>query len=139
MPQDLRPYLMSATYEFIVDRGETPYITVWADERCVVPREFVKEQIINRDGDVAPIITLNISMAATPNLEIPKEGSAVVFNGSFGGRKMEVFVPFDCVLAMYSHETPNHAMAFEYITPAERQNTEAPEPPKGKPSLKVIK
>lgn len=144
MPQDLRPYLMLATYDFIVDRGETPYITVWADERCQVPRQFVEEKVIGRNGETAPIIILNISMQAVPNLEITKEGQALTFNGSFQGKKMEVYVPYDCILAMFSHESPDHAMGFEYTSPADRdrlnQSREIQTPPeKGKPSLKVIK
>jgi stringent starvation protein B len=148
MPHDLRPYLVNACYQFIADRNETQYISVLVDERCVVPKEYVKEQVVQEGHPPVPIIILNISMSACRRLMIPQEEEALTFDGTFNGRHMQVYVPYDCLLAIYPKEDPTHAMGFGYIPPEARKAIDhernmgenpPPPPPKGAPSLKVIK
>ena len=69
-----KPYLIRALFEWIVDNSFTPHLLVDArDERCVVPRQFVKEGTI----------VLNIAQSATNNLVIGQD--TVAFGARFGG------------------------------------------------------
>lgn len=87
------PYLLRATYEWIVDNNCTPYLVVDAMQPNVsVPQQFVQ------DGQ----ITLNASMTATQHLEMTNE--AVTFSARFSGRVEHIYVPVDAVLAIYARE-----------------------------------
>ena len=129
-----KPYLIRALHEWCCDHGYTPYITVIADERARVPREFV------RDGQ----ITLNVGTDATGHLRIGND--EITFQARFGGVARELYVPMDNVAAIYAREN-GAGMAFE----PEKKSAEAasvvdeempPEPPPpgaGRPKLQRIK
>lgn len=136
-----QPYMLRAFYDWIVDNDLTPYIVVDATNTMVeVPQEHVK------DGQ----IVLNISPSACVNFYLDKDG--IAFQARFGGQPRRLSMPCNAVLAIYAREN-GAGTVFAYDEepqgePAET-NIEAPTPdtekdapkppPKGKPTLKVIK
>ena len=134
-PLSTNPYFLRALYEWSVDSGLTPYITVRVDESTRVPMAYVK------DGQ----IVLNIGPSAVRGLVMDNE--AVSFSARFGGVGHEVYVPVTHVLAIYARET-GEGMAFpqQESAASEHGDSEAPtdsssgpERPKGRPSLRVVK
>jgi stringent starvation protein B len=128
-----RPYLLRALYEWIVDNDCTPHIIVDATlPRVDVPMQYVK------DGQ----IVLNLSPSAVIELQLGDD--CVSFNGRFGGRPMDVFIPMKAVLGVYAREN-GQGMAFEAEDEQDGRSPDdggtAPTPlrPGGKPSLKVVK
>ncbi|MEE4278839.1 MAG: ClpXP protease specificity-enhancing factor [Halieaceae bacterium] len=127
-----RPYLLRALYEWIVDNGCTPHVIVDATvERVDVPSQYVK------DGQ----IVLNLSPSAVIELQLGDD--SVSFNGRFGGRPTDVFIPIGAVLGIYAREN-GQGMAFEPEddeSPDPEDGGTAPTPLRrgGKPSLKVVK
>jgi len=144
LPQ--QPYFLRALYEWCVDSGYTPYLSVRVDARTRVPQGFVK------DG----LIVLNIGPSAVRNLQMDNE--LVSFSARFGGVAHTIEVPVGNVLSIYARET-GQGMGFSEMDVAEAsqksldvafQNDStpdalssiedpAPQPPKGRPQLRVIK
>ncbi|HKO87211.1 MAG TPA: ClpXP protease specificity-enhancing factor [Burkholderiales bacterium] len=144
-PTTTKPYLMRALYEWCVDNGYTPYVSVIVDAQTRVPLEYV------RNGE----IVLNIGPLAANKLKLGNE--YVEFSARFGGVAKELFIPVSQVSAIYAREN-GHGMSFE-IEASKPQSEEKPvqleaaptdlapptEPPStspqggGKPSLRVIK
>lgn len=95
-----RPYLARALYEWLLDNDQTPYVVVDASkEHVVVPTQFVQ------NGQ----IVLNIAPTAVRDLRI--ENAMISFNARFSGEAMEVWVPIEALVAIYSRETGS-GMAF---------------------------
>lgn len=134
--------------DWIVDCGWTPHLIVDATSETVqVPRQFVKEGRI----------VLNISASATQAFRIGNE--AVEFNARFSGVGHRIVVPCEFVLGIYARETgqgmvftdePGGAAASDGHAPGpaaaptsdggdDEPPPRAPEPPKKRPSLKVVK
>ena len=115
-------------YEWITDNGLTPQIVVDAQhEQAQVPASYV------RDGK----IVLNISPAAVRGLALGSEW--VEFDARFGGKSHDVVVPVAAVLAIMARENGT-GMSFPE-SGGERPASESRgrPPPKGRPSLKVVK
>jgi stringent starvation protein B len=133
-PTSTKPYLLRAIYEWCVDNGYTPYISVVVDSRTRVPLEYV------RDGE----IVLNIGPLATNRLQMGNE--TVECTARFAGTVRELSIPVACVAAIYAREN-GHGMSFETGEKAGAETDaeapappDAPEPPKpGKPTLRRIK
>lgn len=133
-----QPYFMRALYEWCVDSGYAPHISVRVDARARVPAGYVKE------GQ----IVLNIGPNAVRNLQIDNEW--ITFSARFSGVSQNVQVPVDAVLAVYARET-GEGMAFQPANMAEavgqaaddsadvEADTPPAPPPKGRPTLKVVK
>ncbi len=128
-----KPYLIRALYEWCVDSGFTPQLLVAVDGRTRVPPGFVK------DGQ----IVLNISAGATRNLTLDNDW--IQFSSRFGGVSHELSIPVDRVMAIFAREN-GQGLHFEPVDAPEPPDQaqaippgEAPPPPKGKPSLKVVK
>ena len=131
-----KPYLIRALYEWCTDSGFTPQLLVAVDGRTRVPPGFVK------DGQ----IVLNISAGATRNLTL--ENDWIQFSARFGGVSHEVSVPVDRVAAIFAREN-GQGLHFEPVDATEpteptppsssSPSGDAPAPPKGRPSLKVVK
>ncbi len=132
-----KPYLIRALYEWCADSGYTPQLLVAVDGRTRVPPGFVK------DGQ----IVLNISAGATRNLTL--ENDWIQFSARFGGVSHEISVPVDCVAAIFAREN-GQGLHFEPVDSESDDSSEAssetlpppddaPTPPRGKPSLKVVK
>jgi stringent starvation protein B len=130
-----RPYLIRAIYEWCVDAGFTPHLLVQVDEHTRVPRGYVK------DGQ----IVLNIGANAVRDLAIDNDW--VLFSARFSGTSQEIAVPINRVAAIFAREN-GQGMHFDVQesagdpaanTAAESDDEQPPEPPKGRPQLKVIK
>lgn len=119
----MRPYLLRAIYEWIVDNHLTPYILIDAEHPDVkVPRQYVRE------GQ----IVLNISMTAVRQLELENEW--ISFTARFSGTSMRVYAPIAAVLAIYSKEN-GQGMIFQ---PENMPDIEQPKDKK-RPTLQVLK
>ncbi len=94
-----RPYLIRALHEWCVDNGFTPFVTVLVDRSVQVPMEFVK------NGE----IVLNIGFEATTGLRLGND--FMEFKARFGGVVRDIFVPIDCVAAIFAKEN-GQGMAF---------------------------
>lgn len=136
-----QPYFLRALYEWCVDSGHTPYLTVRVDKQTRVPQAFVK------DGQ----IVLNVGPSAVRNIHMDNDW--VTFSARFGGMSHSIEIPVANVIAIYARET-GEGMAFEGMVPAmdpddsvamDSQDSvpssdqhDSP-PPKGRPQLKVVK
>jgi stringent starvation protein B len=127
-PTSTKPYLLRAVYEWCVDNGYTPHITVAVDPQTRVPAEYV------RDGE----IVLNIGPVAASRLKMGNE--FIEFSARFSGAAKEIVIPVAAVAAIYARET-EQGMSFELEKAKGEQPTDAPEPPRsgGKPALKRVK
>ena len=130
-----KPYLMRAIYDWCVDSGYTPYLTVTVDALTRVPMEYVK------DGQ----IVLNIGPIAVERFKIGNE--FVEFSARFNGAGREILIPVSAVSAVYARES-GQGLSFE-LAPVDAVGSEQPagsdvtppEPPRptGKPSLRRVK
>jgi stringent starvation protein B len=136
-----QPYFLRALYEWCVDSGHTPYLTVRVDKQTRVPQAYVK------DGQ----IVLNVGPSAVRNIHMDNEW--VTFSARFGGMSHSIEVPVGNVVAIYARET-GEGMAFESLAQAveheaassdaaqdtgqQNDQGDAP-PPRGRPQLKVVK
>lgn len=130
-----RPYIVRALYEWILDNDCTPYILVNAlAENVQVPQQYVK------NGQ----IVLNVSPVAVVDLSLTND--AMQFNGRFGGKPMDVYVPMDAVMGIYSREN-GQGMIFDFDEPQPpatpdgdgTQNGGNKSGSKNKPGLRVVK
>jgi stringent starvation protein B len=130
-----RPYLIRAIYEWCVDAGFTPHLLVQVDEHTRVPKAYVN------DGQ----IVLNVGANAVRDLTIDNDW--IFFSARFSGASQEIAVPVNRVAAIFAKEN-GQGMHFEVqgtlAEPAaspevEKNESPSPEPPKGRPQLKVIK
>lgn len=104
----------------------TPHLLVDAmAERVVVPSQFVQ------DGR----IVLNIGPSAVRALNLGND--LITFNARFGGNPMDVSLPTSAVLGIYAREN-GRGMLFPEEEPGETP-PDSPEPPKERPTLKVVK
>jgi stringent starvation protein B len=133
-----KPYLMRAIYDWCVDCGYTPYLSVTVDSVTRVPMEYVK------DGQ----IVLNIGPVAVERFKIGND--LIEFSARFNGIGREILIPVGAVSAIYAREN-GQGLSFEVSAsdaPAPEQTAGAdagddshPEPPRpaGKPSLRRVK
>src|SRR3989304_1422544 len=91
-PTSTKPYLLRAIYEWCVDCGFTPYVSVIVDPQTRVPMEYA------RDGE----IVLNIGPLATSRLLIGNE--FIECTARFSGVARELLIPVTAVTAIYARE-----------------------------------
>ena len=96
-----KPYLIRALWSWCCDAGFTPYLTVFVDEQCRVPLEYVQ------DGT----LTLNLSPAATGSLDIGNEW--ITLSARFGGVPRELIFPVGAVIGIFAREN-GAGMEFAY-------------------------
>ena len=144
-----RPYIVRALYDWIVDNDCTPYLLVDTTIAGVdVPDQFAGEDQV----------VLNASPMAVREMDINND--CVHFLARFGGRSFQVMLPMPAVMAIYAKEN-GQGMVFEAeagtedeIELQELQSLESGQmeiaeasdadddpvpPPRGRPSLKVVK
>jgi stringent starvation protein B len=136
-PTSTKPYLLRAVYEWCVDNGYTPYITVVVDPQTRVPMEYV------HDGE----IVVNIGPVAASRLQMGNE--IIECTARFSGAAKELVIPIAAVAAIYAREN-GQGMSFdlekketaweggskEQATPTDPKD---PPKPRGKATLKRIK
>ncbi len=126
-----RPYLIRAIYEWCVDSGLTPYLSVRVDEHTEVPRAHVK------DGQ----IVLNLSAGAVRNLEMGNE--MITCTGRFNGAPFNLMVPVEAVIGIFAREN-GQGLAFQggdpqQPPPAANAGGTDPKTTPRKPDLKIVK
>jgi stringent starvation protein B len=129
-PKSTKPYLLRAVYEWCVDNGYTPHISVVVDSRTRVPMEYV------RNGE----IVLNIGPVAASRLQMGNE--VIECTARFSGITQELVIPVATVAAIYAREN-GHGMSFEPEKKGEEiaAPPDPKDPPKSgrKPTLRRIK
>lgn len=119
-----RPYLIRAIYEWISDNGLTPYLLVDAETPgAEVPQQYVE------NGK----IILNVSNQAVSDMH--QDNEWILFSARFGGRKQDISVPVQSVLAIYAKEN-GKGMVFEQD---DGSDNPPPRGSRGKPHLQVVK
>ncbi len=124
----LRPYLIRAIYEWILDNAMTPYILVDAEREGVdVPPQYIQ----------GGKIVLNLSPEAVVNLALGNE--TIAFHARFSGVPMEVQIPVHAVLAIYAKETGKGMVFDEETDSTPPPSDHKAAKPKRPPTLKVVK
>ena len=121
----LKPYLIRAIYEWIVDNSLPPHLLIDAENsEAVLPLAFIE------DGK----IVLNIRPEAVQGLSLGNE--KIEFDARFGGKPMHVVAPLPAILAIYAKEN-GKGMIFDH----DDDNAPLPESNRSsaKPTLRVIK
>lgn len=108
-----KPYLLRAMYQWCIDYGFTPYLSVKVDGNTRVPLEHVK------DG----VIVLNIGSNATRHFTISND--EVAFYTRFNGISREVLVPIGAVTGIFSREN-GEGLAFPVESVAEGAAQDSP-------------
>lgn len=148
-----RPYLIRAIYDWLVDNNLTPHLLIDVEgEGVVAPVDFAENGRL----------VLNVSPSAVRDIYLGND--MISFNARFNGKPTEVFIPPESVLGIYARENemgmlfaeepaqssdetpaqPPKKLAPKIVDSAgiadmDAPQTNAPRPPKGRPSLKVIK
>jgi stringent starvation protein B len=136
-PTSTKPYLLRAVYEWCVDNGYTPHLSVTVDSQTEVPMEYV------RNGE----IVLNIGPLAASRLQMGND--LIECTARFSGAARNLVVPVAAVTAIYAREN-GQGMSFERDEKAASRESGneasgAPlgpgDPPKpgGKPRLRRVK
>ncbi|MDA8328238.1 MAG: ClpXP protease specificity-enhancing factor [Betaproteobacteria bacterium] len=121
-----KPYLIRAIYDWCVDQGYTPYLTVVVDAATLVPMEFV------RDGR----ITLNISSSAAPGLLL--DNVWVKFSARFSGVARRIEIPVSAIEGIYAREN-GEGLGFQVAEASEPPQDEPEPPAPQKPRFHVVK
>ncbi|MCX7141280.1 MAG: ClpXP protease specificity-enhancing factor [Proteobacteria bacterium] len=135
-----KPYLMRAIYDWCVDSGYTPYLSVTVDAATRVPMEYVK------DGQ----IVLNIGPIAVERFKLGND--LIEFSARFNGTGRDISIPIGVVSAIYAREN-GQGLSFEVTASdaapsapsadsgegADKDNPPGPPRPTGKPSLRRVK
>ena len=131
-----KPYLLRAIYDWCVDSGYTPYLTVTVDAVTRVPMEYIK------DGE----IVLNVGPIAVERFTMGNQ--LIEFSARFNGVGQEISIPVGAVSAIYAREN-GQGLSFEVTTTAtaseatknDADDNTPPEPPRPsrKPSLRRVK
>ncbi len=119
----MRPYLLRALHDWIVDNELTPHLLVNAEhDQVEVPTQYV---------DNGQII-LNISPMAVQDLTLNNDWISLTTR--FSGEPFSVFVPIVAVLAIYAKEN-GKGMFFqaEDYDKENRFSSELPPPPPKRP------
>ncbi len=129
----IRPYLVRALHEWIIDNDLTPYAVIDAEAQGTeVPLQYVQEGRI----------TLNLTPSAVQDLAMGNEW--ITFRARFSGKAMGVRLPIRSVLAIYAKEN-GQGMNFAPEELAEEENAPPPTHPappvprSGRPNLKIVK
>lgn len=123
-----RPYLLRAMYEWIVDNGMTPYILVdTRNDQVIIPRQF------EEDGK----IVLNLGPTAVQSLDLGIE--AVSFDARFDGSSLDVFVPIEFILAIYTRENGQGMMFADEELPPPGNDPSDSSVIRKTPNLRVVK
>jgi stringent starvation protein B len=88
-------------WSWCCDAGFTPYLTVFVDEHCRVPLDYVQ------DGS----ITLNLSPSATGQLDLGNDW--ITLSARFGGVPRELMFPMGAVVGIFAREN-GAGMEFAY-------------------------
>lgn len=98
---EVKPYLIRALYQWIIDNHFTPYLLVdCTDSEVKVPTDLVKNNEI----------VLDINQNAIRDLKL--ENEYISFSATFDSTKLQVFSPINSIKAIFAQEN-NQGMWFE--------------------------
>ncbi|MES2205841.1 MAG: ClpXP protease specificity-enhancing factor [Pseudomonadota bacterium] len=120
-----KPYLLRAFYEWVIDEGWTPHLSVQVDAQTRVPASYVK------NGHVV----LNIGANACRNFFIHNDG--VAFEARFNGTVHSIWVPIGRVESIFAREA-EEGMTFEVVETPEIVSTPSPVPASGLRALQAV-
>lgn len=128
-PPPLRPYLIRAIIDWVVDCGHTPHLVL---DCSVAGVDAPMERALQGK------LVLNLSANATRNLLVGNDWLDV--DCRFGGRPVHVRAPLGAVVGVYAKET-GIGMGFEVEAPSEAPPPAPPpnKPPQSGPKLKLVK
>ena len=134
-----KPYLIRSIYEWCIDSGFTPFVSVKAYPELDVPMEYIK------NGE----IVFNISANAVHGLIINNE--SLSFDARFNGISRKLDIPIDAVKGIFAKEV-NQGIAFppedeeikveitdEQSSDSIQNSLAAQSKTSGKPKLRIIK
>ncbi len=118
----IKPYLLRAIYEWCVDQGFTPHLSVRVDAHTRVPMGYAK------DGQ----IVLNIGPTASNQLQM--DNDLISFQARFNGKVQHISIPVENVLAIYAREN-GEGMGFQVAPEGAKlgEGNPPPEPPEPTP------
>lgn len=127
----LKPYLIRAVYEWIVDNNFTPHLLVNASHnKGHLPEDYID------DGK----LVLNIRPQAVDALSLGNE--LIEFNARFSGKAMTIVVSVPAVMAIYAKEN-GKGLVFDQENSegdgGDETPPQQPQPTPNKPSLRVVK
>jgi len=99
MANSTKPYLVRSIYDWCVDSGFTPYISVQAFPELDVPKEYIKNNEI----------VFNISMIAVNELVISND--MVGFTARFNGVARKLEIPIGAINSIFAKEV-NQGITF---------------------------
>ena len=135
-----KPYLLRSIYEWCIDSGFTPFISVIANPDLDLPMES------EQNGE----IVFNISHNAVQNLIIGND--IICFEARFNGVSRKLELPIDTVKGIFAKEV-NQGIAFQEESPIESNSKEIkrekdaaitesqskPQKKTRKPKLRIVK
>ena len=123
----LKPYLIRAVYEWIVDNNLTPHLLINAgNNKGTLPVDFIE------DGK----IVLNIRPQAVEALSLGND--LIEFNARFSGKPMTITASVNAVLAIYAKEN-GKGLVFDQENNDGDETPPPEQPMPSKPSLRVVK
>lgn len=94
-----KPYLIRSIYDWCLDSGFTPFVSVKAHAELDIPQEYIKNDEIIFD----------ISAKAVQGLNINDE--SITFSARFNGMSRDLDIPLDAVKGIFAKEV-NQGIAF---------------------------
>ncbi|SEG13848.1 ClpXP protease specificity-enhancing factor [Nitrosomonas ureae] len=94
-----KPYLVRSIYDWCIDSGFTPYISVQAFPELNVPKEYIKQNEI----------VFNININAVNELII--NNNIVGFTARFNGVERKLEIPINAINSIFAKEV-NQGIAF---------------------------
>jgi stringent starvation protein B len=88
----LKPYLIRATYEWILDNGFTPYVIVRVTEGINVPERYIS------DG----LVVLNLAPTAVRDFSLTNE--SISFSARFAGTSYDIYIPIEMIAEIFARE-----------------------------------
>lgn len=101
-----KPYLIRAIFEWCIDNGHTPHLSVVVDKFTRVPMEYVKEGKI----------VLNLSPGATHGMVM--DNAWIQFAARFNGVSRQIEVPIGAVAGIFAREN-GEGLGFEVVPTAD--------------------
>lgn len=125
-----KPYVVKASYEWIIDNEMTPQVIVNTGFDGVdVPPEYRGEP-----GDVAHKILLNISPRAASGIVFDMREKSISFYSNFSGATYPVKFPFEAIESIHSRESgEGNLFKMDY------SKTKGPEEKAARPALRLVK
>ncbi|PPI88596.1 ClpXP protease specificity-enhancing factor [Candidatus Pantoea edessiphila] len=107
---NVRPYLLRAFYDWLLDNQLTPYLLV-----NINTPEIEVPLIYTSNGQ----IILNVEPQAVKDLNLGND--FITFNTRFHGISHYINLPINSILAIYAHEN-GIGTVFEYDNPSDKKN-----------------